>query len=141
MLKTVHDYFLQNDGRLLFSRCCRCRSMNTPACRAGTRQQVVVASPTENTNTIHHKKPIHPGKTGTSKRAPRAEYEYESFYVRSNIRGSSINSMSLAGLAAACLSALLLGATGVEACSCGERTLCETFEFSAVVMQAIPFSR
>eukprot|EP00904_Undaria_pinnatifida_P013782 jgi/Undpi1/9534/HiC_scaffold_27.g11990.m1 len=49
--------------------------------------------------------------------------------------------MSLAGLAAACLSALLLGATGVEACSCGERTLCETFEFSAVVMQAIPFSR
>ncbi|CAN0023810.1 unnamed protein product, partial [Laminaria digitata] len=43
-------------------------------------------------------------------------------------------------VAAACLSAVLLG-TIAEACSCGERTLCETFDFASVVVRASALSR
>lgn len=47
---------------------------------------------------------------------------------------------SPAAVAAACLSAMLLG-TIAEACSCGERTLCETYDFASVVLHVNAFSR
>ena len=43
-------------------------------------------------------------------------------------------------VAAACLSVVLLD-TIAEACSCGERTLCETYDFASVVLHATAFSR